>query len=168
MPYMDHIFLIATKSKRAGTTSVKRDISTIPSNKSFPAILHIRDFTEHVEPDLTRPGEGLSMQLRVSLNIPEKDVQSDDVEQDDIYTLIRFFNNGNRSDIYQPNAFVYAWGSFLTNSPDGEDFHILLHASSVDRSLFPQPPEIYNLVIRVIKTTQTHISCIALRPLSQS
>jgi hypothetical protein len=64
----------------------------MPSNKSFPAILHIRDFIEHVEPDPTRPGKGLSMQLRVSLNISDKDVQSDDVEQDDIPTLIRIFN----------------------------------------------------------------------------
>jgi hypothetical protein len=105
----------------------------MPSNKSFPAILHIRDFIEHVEPDPTRPGKGLSMQLRVSLNIPDKDVQSDDVEQDDIPTLIRFFNEGNRPGLYQPNAFVYAWGSFLTNSSDSEGFHILLHANSVDR-----------------------------------
>ncbi|KAJ5612016.1 hypothetical protein N7510_005210 [Penicillium lagena] len=90
----------------------------MPSNKSFPAILHIRDFIEHVEPDPTRPAKGLSMQLRVSLNIPDKDVQSDDVEQHDIPTLIRFFNEGNRPGLYQPNAFVYAWGSFLTNSSD--------------------------------------------------
>jgi hypothetical protein len=105
----------------------------MPSNKSSLAILHIRDFIEHVEPDPTRPGKGLSMQLRVSLNIPDKDVQSDDVEQDDIPTLIRFFNEGNRPGIYQPNAFLYAWGSFLTDSSDSEDFHILLHANNVDR-----------------------------------
>jgi hypothetical protein len=107
-------------------------LSTTPSNKSSPAILHIRDFIDYVEPDPTHPGKALSMQLRVLLNIPGKDVQSDDVEQDDIPTLIRFFNEGNRPDLYQPNAFVYAWGSFLTNS-DSEDFHILLHATSVDR-----------------------------------
>lgn len=72
----------------------------MPSNKSFPAILHIRNFIERVEPDPTRPNKGISMQLRVSLNIPSKDVQSDDVEKDEILTLIRFFNKGNRSDLY--------------------------------------------------------------------
>ena len=105
----------------------------MPSNTSFPAILHIRDFIENVEPDPTRPGKGLSKQLRVSLNIPDKDVKSDDVEQDDIPTLVRFFNEGNRPDLYQPNAFVYAWGSFLTSSSDSDEFHIILHANSVDR-----------------------------------
>lgn len=107
----------------------------MPSKNSFPAILHIRDFIVHVEPDPTRPGKGLSMQLRISLNIPDKDVKSDDVEQDDIPTVIRFFNEGNRPDLYQSNAFIYAWGSFFSDSSDGENFHILLHANSVDRSV---------------------------------
>ncbi|KAJ5144283.1 hypothetical protein N7526_001791 [Penicillium atrosanguineum] len=117
----------------------------MPSNKSFPAILHIRDFIEHVEPDPTRPGKGLSMQLRVSLNIPDKDIQSDDVEHDDIPTLVRFFNEGNQPELYQPNAFIYAWGSFLTNASGSEDFHILLHASSVDRLVTSIPPPNINL-----------------------
>jgi hypothetical protein len=44
-------------------------------NKNSPAILHIRDFIEHVEPDPTRPGKALAMQLQSSLNIPiQKDV----------------------------------------------------------------------------------------------
>jgi hypothetical protein len=64
----------------------------MPSDKSFQAILHIRDFTEHVEPDPARPGKGLSVQLRVSFNILDKHVQSDDVEQDDIPTVFRLFN----------------------------------------------------------------------------
>ncbi|KZN87629.1 hypothetical protein EN45_061900 [Penicillium chrysogenum] len=101
----------------------------MPSNSTFPAIIHIRDFVEHVEPDPTRPGKGLSMQLRISLNIPWKDIQSDDVEQDDIPTLVRFFNEGNQSDLYKPNTFVYSSGSFLTTSSDDEElFHIVLHA----------------------------------------
>ena len=37
------------------------------------------------------------MQLHVSLNIPDKDVESGDLEQDDIPTPIRFFSEGNRS-----------------------------------------------------------------------
>ena len=104
----------------------------MPSNKSNPAVLHIRDFIEHVEPDPTRPGTNLALQLRVSLNIPEKDVHSDDVEQDDIPTLIRFFAETNHTDSYQPNTFIYAWGSFLTNSQQPEGIHILLHAHTVD------------------------------------
>ncbi|KAJ6035956.1 hypothetical protein N7540_000235 [Penicillium herquei] len=48
-------------------------------------------------------------------------------------TLVRFFNDVNRSELYQPNTFIYAWGSFLTSAPDDEEFHILLHAHSVDR-----------------------------------
>ncbi|KAJ6168290.1 hypothetical protein N7497_001133 [Penicillium chrysogenum] len=106
----------------------------MPSNSTFPAIIHIRDFVEHVEPDPTRPGKGLSMQLRISLNIPWKDIQPDDVEQDDIPTLVRFFNEGNQSDLYKPNTFVYSSGSFLTTSSDDEElFHIVLHAHSLDR-----------------------------------
>lgn len=109
----------------------------MPSNSTFPAIIHIRDFVEHVEPDPTRPGKGLSMQLRVSLNLPWKDIQSDDVEQDEILTLVRFFNEGNQSDLYKPNTFVYSFGSFLTTSSDDEEFHIVLHAHNLDRSVCP-------------------------------
>jgi hypothetical protein len=38
-------------------------------NKSFPSILYVCDFVENIEPDLIYPGKGLSIQLRVSLNI---------------------------------------------------------------------------------------------------
>lgn len=108
----------------------------MPPNQSFPSILHVRDFIEYVEPDPTRPGKGLSMQLRVSLNIPFKDVQSDDVEQNEIPTLIRFFNEGNQTDLYQPNTFVYASGSFLTTSSEDDDLHIILHAHTLDWSVY--------------------------------
>ncbi|CAI7627757.1 unnamed protein product [Penicillium pancosmium] len=103
------------------------------SNTTHPAIIHIRDFVEHVEPDPTRPGKGLSMQLRVLLNIPQRDIQSDDVEQDEIPTLIRFFNDSNQPDLYKANTFVYSSGSFLTNSSENEKFHIVLHAHNLDR-----------------------------------
>lgn len=89
---------------------------------------------EHVEQDPTRQGKGLSMQLRVSLNIPQKDMQSDDVEQDEITTLITVFNKGNQSDLYKPNTFVYSSGSFLTTSDD-ERFHTVLHAHNLNRSV---------------------------------
>ncbi|KAJ5355386.1 uncharacterized protein N7496_012598, partial [Penicillium cataractarum] len=103
--------------------------------------------------------KGLSLQLHVSLNIPDTDVQSDDVEQRDIPTLIRFFKEGNRPDLYQPNAFIYAWGSFLTTSSDEEGFHILLHANSVDRhpgnkddtdSYFMQCPEAAQPIVTLL------------------
>jgi hypothetical protein len=48
----------------------------MPSN---PAYLHLRDFIEEVGPDPTRPNKGQALQLLVSLHIPEKDIQSDDV-----------------------------------------------------------------------------------------
>jgi hypothetical protein len=51
------------------------------------------------------PGKGLFMQLRFSLNIPDKAVHSEDVEQDNIPTLVRLFNEGNRSSLYQPDTF---------------------------------------------------------------
>jgi hypothetical protein len=108
----------------------------MPQNQSFPAILHVRDFIEYVEPDPTRPGKGLSMQLRVSLNIPFKDIQSDGVEQNEIPALIRFFNEGNQTDLYQPNTFVYASGSFLTTSSEEDGFHIILHAHTLDWSVY--------------------------------
>jgi hypothetical protein len=107
----------------------------MPSNKSFPAILHVRDFVEHIKPDPTRPGKGLSMQLRVSLNIPFKDIESDDVESNDIPTFIRFFNKGNHSDIYQPNTFIYSSGAFLTTLSKDDGFHIVLYAHNLDRSV---------------------------------
>ncbi|KAJ5904785.1 uncharacterized protein N7473_001701 [Penicillium subrubescens] len=103
------------------------------SNSTCPAIIHIRDFVEQVEPDPTRPGKGFSMQLRISLNIPLKDIQSDDVEQDEIPTLLRFFNEGNQSDLYKSNTFIYSSGSFLTTSSDDDDFHVIIHAHTLDR-----------------------------------
>jgi hypothetical protein len=110
----------------------------MPSNKSFLAILRIRDFIENVEPDSTRPGKGLSVQLRVSLNIPSEDIQSDDVEQNEIPTLIRFFNEGNRPDLYQTNAFVFSSG-FLTTSSDDEYCTSRSQLGSVDwRCLFQE------------------------------
>jgi hypothetical protein len=105
----------------------------MPSNSTYPAVIHIRDFVEHIEPDPTRPGKGQSMQLRISLNIPLKDIQSEDVEHDEIPTLIRFFNEGNQPDLYKPNTFVYSSGSFLTTSDNDEEFHIIIHAHTLHR-----------------------------------
>lgn len=111
----------------------------MPSNITNPVVLHIRDFINHAEPDPTRPGNSLAIQLHVSLNVPYKDICSDDIEQDDIPTLIRFFNERNQPDSYQQNAFVYASGTFLTDCSDEEEFHILLHANTISRSVSTQP-----------------------------
>jgi hypothetical protein len=103
----------------------------MPSNLAY---LHLRDFIEEVGPDPARPNRGLALQLLVSLHIPEKDVQSDDVDNHDIPTLIRFFcEPGRTADLYQPDSFVYAWGLFLTATMQDREFHILLHAHIVDR-----------------------------------
>jgi hypothetical protein len=76
----------------------------MPSNTTNPAVLHIRDFINHAEPDPTRPGNNLAMQLEVSLNVSYKDICSDDVGQDEILTLIRFFDERNQPGLYQQNA----------------------------------------------------------------
>lgn len=141
----------------------------MPSNSTFPAIIHIRDFVEHVEPDPTRPGKGLSMQLRVSLNLPWKDIQSDDVKQDKILTLVRFFNEGNQSDLYKPNTFVYSSGSFLTTSSDDEEFHISSTPTIWTGQFVPSAtvPSLRNLVIRGMKKISNRISCTVPRLPSQ-
>lgn len=142
-----------TRTERISTSPTLSIQSTqdniIPSNTTCPAILHIRDFIDRVEPDPTRPGKGLSIQLRISLNIPQKDIQSDDVEQAEIPTLVRFFNKGNQSDRYKPNAFIYSSGSFLTTLSDDEEFHILLHAHNLDRS-------VYLICYKTILTQSSH------------
>lgn len=73
------------------------------------------------------------MQLRISLNIPLKDIQSDNIEQDKIPTLRRFYSDGNQSDLYKSNTFIYSSGSFLTTSSDNEEFHIIIHSHTLDR-----------------------------------
>lgn len=96
----------------------------------------MRDFVEHIEPDSIHPGKALSMQLHIALNIPFKDIESDNIESSEIPTLIRFFNENNRSEICQPNAFVYSSGAFLTISSEDKDFHIILHTHILDRSVY--------------------------------
>jgi hypothetical protein len=103
----------------------------MPSNKPFPAVLHVLDFVDHVEPDPTRPGKALSMHLRVSLNVQFKDIESDDVESKEIHTLVSLFNGGNQPDIYLPNIFVYSPKSFLTTSSEDDGFHVILQDADV-------------------------------------
>lgn len=84
----------------------------MPSNLTCPAIIHVRDFVDQVESDPTRPGKGLSMKLCISLNTPFKEIQPGDVEQDEIPTLVRFFNEGSQSNHGKPKNFAYSLGSF--------------------------------------------------------
>lgn len=65
------------------------------SNKTFPAVIHIRDFIERVKPDPTQPSKGLTLQLYASLNIPERYTQSDNIKQRDVPALVRFFSESN-------------------------------------------------------------------------
>jgi hypothetical protein len=53
----------------------------MPPSRTCLAILHIRDFINQVEPDPMRPNKALALQLRISLNIPQKDALSDNIEQ---------------------------------------------------------------------------------------
>lgn len=108
-------------------------VLVMPAMQTGPAVLYIRDFVEQCEPDPTRPGKGLALQLHISLNIPEKDVLSDDVDISEIPTIVRFFSESCHSNLYQPNVFIYASGSFLTATTPELGFHILLHANTVDR-----------------------------------
>jgi hypothetical protein len=103
------------------------------STKTSPTILHMRDFVEHVGPDPTRPGKSLAMQLQSPLNIPfQLDAQSIDVQGQEIPTLIRFFCETAHLPLYEPEVFVYAWGSFLTTTTE-DGLQIILNANAVSR-----------------------------------
>ena len=106
------------------------------SNSTCPAIIYIREFVEHIKPDPTCPGKGLLIKLRISLNIPLKDIQSDDIEQNKILILLRFFNKGNQSNLYKLNTFIYSSGSFLTTSSDNNELYIIIHAYTLDRWVY--------------------------------
>lgn len=56
-----------------------------------PAYLHLRDFIKEVGPNPARLNKEQALQLLISLHIPEKDIQSDDVDNHDIPILIRFY-----------------------------------------------------------------------------
>lgn len=60
----------------------------MPPNRNCPATILIRDLINPAEFDPTRPGKNLALHLCLSLDIPAKDEQSDDVTHEDIPTLI--------------------------------------------------------------------------------
>ena len=59
------------------------------------------------------------------------DAHSEDVEAKDVRTLVRWFCEPGRAHLYEPGAFVYAWGSFFYTSDD--ELEVIIHAHAVDR-----------------------------------
>lgn len=105
----------------------------MPSQANSPAILHLRDFIDSVGPDLSRPGQGLALQIEASLHLPfHADLYSDDVELAELPTTIHFFASPSNPQSYEPNKFIYAWGSFLTCVDPEGSLHLILHAHEVD------------------------------------
>ncbi|CAI7619518.1 unnamed protein product [Penicillium pancosmium] len=101
----------------------------MPSQANLPAILHLRDFLNSVGPDPFRPDQGLALQIETSLHLPfQTDLYSDDVELSDLLTTIHFFASPGNPQSYEPDKFIYAWGSFSTSvDPDGS-LRLILHA----------------------------------------
>ena len=65
-------------------------------------------------PDVTRPTQASALQLELTLHVPyDFDVHLEDVEAKDVRTLVRWFCEPGRAYLYEPGAFVYAWGSFF-------------------------------------------------------
>jgi hypothetical protein len=102
------------------------------SNKTSPTILHIRDFVDHIGPDLTWPGKALAIQLQSPLNIPiQLDTQSDNIQPQEITTVIYIFYKTGNSHLYKANIFIYAWGSFLTTITKDEGLQIIVNINSI-------------------------------------
>jgi hypothetical protein len=84
------------------------------SSITSPAIIHVRDFIENVEPDPSRPDHSSNIQLQMSLNIPcllTLEEESDDVESAMIQTSIRIFCPRSRLYDYERNMFAFTWGT---------------------------------------------------------
>jgi hypothetical protein len=105
----------------------------MPSQVNSPAILHLRDFIDSVGPDPSRPEQGLALKIEASLHLPfQTNLYLDDIELNELLTTIHFFASPGNPLSYEPNKFIYAWGSFLTSvGPDGS-LHLILHAHKVD------------------------------------
>ncbi|KAJ6142980.1 hypothetical protein N7471_002433, partial [Penicillium samsonianum] len=65
---------------------------------------------------------------------------------DDIPTLIRFFNEGNRPNLYQLNAF----GSFLLNSSDSGDFIFSFTLIALTDSYFIHCPKAAQPIVTLL------------------
>jgi hypothetical protein len=83
-PILKHLHTSSRSVTLQSTTQTHQpeedSLLSMPLSRTCLAILHIRDFIDQVEPDPTRPDKALALQLRISLNIPQKDALSDDVE----------------------------------------------------------------------------------------
>jgi hypothetical protein len=85
-------------------------------------------------PDLTRPAQSSALQLELTLHVPfHWDGQTDDVEAQDVRTLVRWFCEPGRSHLYEAGAFVYTWGSFLCQYTAEDGLEVVVQAHSVDR-----------------------------------
>lgn len=76
--------------------------------------------------------------------MPYNDIWSNDVEQDDIPTFIRFFNKRTEPNLYQQNAFVYVSSFFLTGCSDEKEFNIHLHSHTINQSVCAQSLQYLN------------------------
>lgn len=92
--------------ERERTNENENELGVVPSSR----LPHIRICRWQQDP--TPPRKGLALQLLISINIPEKYVESDDIEQEDIPIMVRFFSDPGRSEIYCENICMHAWGSF--------------------------------------------------------
>jgi hypothetical protein len=85
LPILKHLHTSSRSVTLQSTTQTHQpeedSLLSMPPSRTCLAILHIRDFIDQVELDPTRPDKALALQLRISLNIPQKDALSDDVEQ---------------------------------------------------------------------------------------
>jgi hypothetical protein len=62
----------------------------------------------------------------------QTDLYSDDVELNELPTTIHYFASPGNSHSYEPDKFIYAWGSFLTSVDPGGSLHLIVHAHEVD------------------------------------
>jgi hypothetical protein len=103
------------------------------SSITSPAIIHVRDFIDNVEPDPSRPDLSSNIQLLMSLNVPPPvsvEEESDDVECGPIQTSIRFFCPRSRLYDYERNMFAFTWGPFHTVG-SGMDTELIINAYNV-------------------------------------
>jgi hypothetical protein len=138
------------------------------SHANFPAILHLRDFINSVGPDPSWPNQGLALQIEASLYLPfQTDLYSDDVELAELLTIIYFFASPGNPQSYEPDRFIYAWGSFLTSVDQDGSLRLILHAYEVDwydtnhNDILSSPLLNASLAIRAIILILIRIICTA-------
>jgi len=103
------------------------------SKGNNPAIIHLRDFSEELTPDPTRPEQPACLQLKITLNVPHllPEELSDDYVICPIPTIVRFFTPPARSHLYRQDVFVYVWGSFSMRHNVDSRPQLIVNAHSV-------------------------------------